>query len=55
MIMAMTELVYVRILINQYDIFPTNGLVLLVRWQAPPPPVMGHDLAHNRASQPQYC
>ena len=57
-IITMTELVYVLILINKYIIFQTNGLVLLARGKAPPPthpPVMGPDLAHNRASQPQYC
>ena len=39
--MTMTELVYVRILINQYNIFLTNRLVLMARGQAPltiPPP-----------------
>ena len=36
-----------------YTIFClTNGLEL---GQADGPPVMGPDLAHNRASQPQYC
>ena len=35
--MTMTELVYVRILINQYNIFLSNGLVLLARWAGPSP------------------
>ena len=58
MIITMTEFVHVRILINQYNIYLTNGLVLLAIGEGPSPthpPVMGPDLAHNRASQPQYC
>ena len=49
MTMTMTGLV----LRAPVDFFLTNGLDRLSRGVCPP--VMGPDLAHNRASQPQYC
>ena len=52
--MTMTELFYVPLLIKQQNIF-FYGLGLLARGTCPLPPVMGPDLALNRASQPQYC
>ena len=44
-------------LINQYNIVSDNGLRLLARGEGGggKPPVMGPDLAHNRASQPHQC
>ena len=53
MIMTMPELLYVRLLINQYNIFYDDRFWSIA--QGDMLQVMGPDLAHNRSSQPQYC
>ena len=53
MIMTMTDLVYVRLMINQYNI--VSGQWSWSLGQGYASPFMGPDLTHSRASQPQYC